>query len=69
MVRLVISFHFGLISEPGEEEELEAEADSPDMDPGTEQDQGKDTKRYKMSTNESLFLFMYNNYLKNEDIY
>uniref|UniRef100_A0A668V0M8 F-actin monooxygenase n=1 Tax=Oreochromis aureus TaxID=47969 RepID=A0A668V0M8_OREAU len=33
--------------EPCEDEVLEAEADSPDMEPGTEMDQGKQSKHYK----------------------
>lgn len=35
------------MSEPCEDEVLEAEADSPDMEPGTEMDQGKQSKHYK----------------------
>lgn len=33
--------------EEEEEEDLEAEADSPDMEPGTEMDQGEQSKQYK----------------------
>jgi len=42
--RLLTSFRFYLMPEPCEDEELEAEADSPDMEPGTELDQGKQSK-------------------------
>lgn len=33
--------------EPCEDEDLEAEADSPDVEPGTEMDQGKQSLQYK----------------------
>ena len=44
--------HFSVMLEPCEEEEeeeedLEAEADSPDMEPGTEMDQGEQSKQHE----------------------
>lgn len=36
--------NFFVMPEPCEDEDLEAEADSPDVEPGTEMDQGEQSK-------------------------
>lgn len=40
----IILCHVFVTPEPCEDDDLEAEADSPDMEPGTEMDQGRRSK-------------------------
>lgn len=65
-VRRLTSAHLHPVAEPCEDEELEAEAESPDMEPCTELDQGKapgPTCGFNLTHTESKFAAVFKFFL------